>query len=98
VDDSQIQVLLSGRSHALYEAQAPPEDKLNRVTAESQSGFRPVVGDGIIGLGGSLAIVSAAAFGLLGAAGAMIAAVLHNLSMLLVLANAGSFARRFSAG
>ena len=47
----------------------------------------------IIGLGWTLAIVAAAAFGLLGVAGAMIAAVLHNLSTLLVLANAGRLLR-----
>jgi len=46
-----------------------------------------------IGLGWTLAIVAAAAFGLLGAAGAMIAAVLHNLSTLLVLGNAGRLLR-----
>lgn len=129
------------------EAQALPEDKLNRVLKEIDSGFRPmVVGDGIndslalkagvvgvamgaggadialasadivligsdlrrlgtcvrlsrqcrrtlqvnviIGLGWTLAIVVFAAFGWLGAAGAMIAALLHNLSTLLVLGNA----------
>lgn len=134
------------------EAQALPEDKLNRVTAEIGKGFRPmVVGDGIndslalkagvvgvamgaggadialasadivligsdlrrlgtcvrlsrrcrhtlhvnvvIGLGWTLAIVALAAFGLLGVAGAMIAAVLHNLSTLLVLGNAGRLLR-----
>jgi heavy metal translocating P-type ATPase len=47
----------------------------------------------IVGLGWTLAIVAAAAFGLLGAAGAMIAAILHNLSTLLVLANAGRLLR-----
>jgi heavy metal translocating P-type ATPase len=47
----------------------------------------------IIGLGWTLAIVAFAAFGLLGAAGAMIAAILHNLSTLLVLANAGRLLR-----
>ena len=47
----------------------------------------------LIGLGWTLAIVAAAAFGLLGAAGAMIAAVLHNLSTLLVLGNAGRLLR-----
>lgn len=47
----------------------------------------------LIGLGWTLAIVVAAAFGLLGAAGAMIAALLHNLSTLLVLANAGRLLR-----
>ncbi|MCU1728172.1 cation-translocating P-type ATPase [Pseudomonas sp. 7P_10.2_Bac1] len=47
----------------------------------------------IIGLGWTLAIVAAAAFGWLGAAGAMIAALLHNLSTLLVLGNAGRLLR-----
>ena len=47
----------------------------------------------VIGLGWTLAIVAAAAFGLLGVAGAMIAAILHNLSTLLVLANAGRLLR-----
>ena len=134
------------------EAQALPEDKLNRVLKEIDSGFRPmVVGDGIndslalkagvvgvamgaggadialasadivligsdlrrlgtcvrlsrqcrntlqvnviIGLGWTLAIVAFAAFGWLGAAGAMIAAMLHNLSTLLVLGNAGRLLR-----
>lgn len=134
------------------QAQALPEDKLNRVLREIDSGFRPmVVGDGIndslalkagvvgvamgaggadialasadivligsdlrrlgtcvrlsrqcrhtlqvnviIGLGWTLAIVVFAAFGWLGAAGAMIAAVLHNLSTLLVLGNAGRLLR-----
>ncbi|MFG6204319.1 heavy metal translocating P-type ATPase [Pseudomonas retamae] len=134
------------------EAQALPEDKLNRVLKEIDSGFRPmVVGDGIndslalkagvvgvamgaggadialasadivligsdlrrlgtcvrlsrqcrrtlqvnviIGLGWTLAIVMFAAFGWLGAAGAMIAALLHNLSTLLVLGNAGRLLR-----
>jgi len=134
------------------EAQALPEDKLNRVLKEIASGFRPmVVGDGIndslalkagvvgvamgaggadialasadivligsdlrrlgtcvrlsrqcrntlqinviIGLGWTLAIVAFAAFGWLGAAGAMIAALLHNLSTLLVLGNAGRLLR-----
>ncbi|MBC3198529.1 cation-translocating P-type ATPase [Pseudomonas poae] len=134
------------------QAQALPEDKLNRVLGEIGSGFRPmVVGDGIndslalkagvvgvamgaggadialasadvvligsdlrrlgtcvrlsrqcrrtlqvnviIGLGWTLAIVVFAAFGWLGAAGAMIAAVLHNLSTLLVLCNAGRLLR-----
>lgn len=133
-------------------AQALPEDKLVRVKAEINAGFRPmVVGDGIndslalkagvvgvamgaggsdialasadvvligsdlrrlgtclrlsrrcrqtlqanviIGLGWTLAIVLAAAFGWLGAAGALIAAVLHNLSTLLVLGNAGRLLR-----
>jgi Zn2+/Cd2+-exporting ATPase len=134
------------------EAQALPEDKLNRVMGEISSGFRPmVVGDGIndslalkagvvgvamgaggadialasadivligsdlrrlgtcvrlsrqcrqtlqvnviIGLGWTMAIVALAAFGFLGAAGAMIAALLHNLSTLLVLGNAGRLLR-----
>jgi heavy metal translocating P-type ATPase len=134
------------------QAQALPEDKLNRVLKEIDNGFRPmVVGDGIndslalkagvvgvamgaggadialasadivligsdlrrlgtcvrlsrqcrrtlqvnviIGLGWTLAIVVLAAFGLLGAAGAMIAALLHNLSTLLVLGNAGRLLR-----
>jgi heavy metal translocating P-type ATPase len=134
------------------EAQALPEDKLNRVLKEIGNGFRPmVVGDGIndslalkagvvgvamgaggadialasadivligsdlrrlgtcvrlsrqcrrtlqvnviIGLGWTLAIVVFAAFGWLGAAGAMIAALLHNLSTLLVLGNAGRLLR-----
>jgi heavy metal translocating P-type ATPase len=134
------------------QAQALPEDKLDRVMAEIDQGFRPmVVGDGIndslalkagvvgvamgaggadialasadivligsdlrrlgtcvrlsrqcrrtlqvnviIGLGWTLAIVAFAAFGWLGAAGAMIAALLHNLSTLLVLANAGRLLR-----
>jgi len=47
----------------------------------------------IIGLGWTLAIVAFAAFGLLGAAGAMVAAILHNLSTLLVLGNAGRLLR-----
>ncbi|PWE43104.1 cation-translocating P-type ATPase [Pseudomonas prosekii] len=134
------------------EAQALPEDKLNRVMTEIGNGFRPmVVGDGIndslalkagvvgvamgaggadialasadivligsdlrrlgtcvrlsrqcrqtlqvnviIGLGWTLAIVAFAAFGWLGAAGAMIAALLHNFSTLLVLGNAGRLLR-----
>jgi heavy metal translocating P-type ATPase len=158
------QLLLTGDrqsvAHALAEevgisdvqAQALPEDKLNRVLKEIGIGFRPmVVGDGIndslalkagvvgvamgaggadialasadivligsdlrrlgtcvrlsrrcrntlqvnviIGLGWTLAIVAFAAFGWLGAAGAMIAAVLHNLSTLLVLGNAGRLLR-----
>ena len=47
----------------------------------------------IIGLGWTIAIVLAAAFGWLGAAGALIAAILHNLSTLLVLGNAGRLLR-----
>ena len=43
----------------------------------------------IIGLGWTFLIVVGAAFGLLGAAGASVAALLHNLSTLIVLANAG---------
>lgn len=42
-----------------------------------------------IGLGWTLLIVSAASLGLLGGAGALIAALLHNLSTLMVLANTG---------
>ena len=158
------QVLLTGDRQSVAEhlahtvginevqAQALPEDKLERVLSEIGNGFRPmVVGDGIndslalkagvvgvamgaggadialassdivligsdlrrlgtcvrlsrecrhtlqvnviIGLGWTLAIVAAAAFGWLGAAGAMIAAVLHNLSTLLVLSNAGRLLR-----
>lgn len=158
------QVLLTGDRQSVAEhlahtvginevqAQALPEDKLERVLSEIDNGFRPmVVGDGIndslalkagvvgvamgaggadialassdivligsdlrrlgtcvrlsrecrhtlqvnviIGLGWTLAIVAAAAFGWLGAAGAMIAAVLHNLSTLLVLGNAGRLLR-----
>ncbi|WP_085638668.1 MULTISPECIES: heavy metal translocating P-type ATPase [unclassified Pseudomonas] len=158
------QLLLTGDRHSVanalardvglheVEAQALPEDKLNRVLKEIDSGFRPmVVGDGIndslalkagvvgvamgaggadialasadivligsdlrrlgtcvrlsrqcrrtlqvnvvIGLGWTLAIVVFAAFGWLGAAGAMIAALLHNLSTLLVLGNAGRLLR-----
>ncbi|MGY2257832.1 cation-translocating P-type ATPase [Pseudomonas sp. SDO55104_S430] len=158
------QLLLTGDRHSVahtlarevaisdVEAQALPEDKLNRVLKEIGNGFRPmVVGDGIndslalkagvvgvamgaggadialasadvvligsdlrrlgtcvrlsrqcrktlqvnviIGLGWTLAIVAFAAFGWLGAAGAMIAAVLHNLSTLLVLGNAGRLLR-----
>ncbi|CAI8842914.1 Cadmium-translocating P-type ATPase [Pseudomonas sp. IT-347P] len=158
------QLLLTGDRHSVaqslakevglheIEAQALPEDKLNRVLKEIDNGFRPmVVGDGIndslalkagvvgvamgaggadialasadivligsdlrrlgtcvrlsrqcrrtlqvnviIGLGWTLAIVVFAAFGWLGAAGAMIAALLHNLSTLLVLGNAGRLLR-----
>lgn len=47
----------------------------------------------VIGLGWTLAIVALAAFGLLGLTGALIAAVLHNLSTLLVLGNAGRVLR-----
>lgn len=42
-----------------------------------------------IGLGWTILIVIAAAMGLLGAAGALVAAILHNLSTLLVLLNTG---------
>ncbi|MGE0969942.1 hypothetical protein ACQFN5_08555 [Klebsiella sp. WOUb02] len=42
-----------------------------------------------IGLGWTILIVIAAAMGLLGAAGALVAAILHNLSILLVLLNTG---------
>jgi heavy metal translocating P-type ATPase len=158
------QLLLTGDRHSVaqalardvglheVQAQALPEDKLNRVLKEINDGFRPmVVGDGIndslalkagvvgvamgaggadialasadivligsdlrrlgtcvrlsrqcrrtlqvnviIGLGWTLAIVVFAAFGWLGAAGAMIAALLHNLSTLLVLGNAGRLLR-----
>ena len=158
------QVLLTGDRQSVAEhlacavgisevqAQALPEDKLERVLREIDGGFRPmVVGDGIndslalkagvvgvamgaggadialassdivligsdlrrlgtcvrlsrecrhtlqvnviIGLGWTLAIVAAVAFGWLGVAGAMIAAVLHNLSTLLVLGNAGRLLR-----
>jgi Cd2+/Zn2+-exporting ATPase len=137
---------------AEVQAQALPEDKLNRVIAEKKRGFRPlVVGDGVndslalkagavgiamgaggsdialasadvvligsdlrrlgtcirlsricrralhvnvaIGLGWTLAIVAAAGYGLLGGEGALIAALLHNLSTLLVLGNAGRLLR-----
>ncbi|MNC14483.1 hypothetical protein D3C75_622610 [compost metagenome] len=47
----------------------------------------------MIGLGWTLVIVAAAAFGWLGASGAVIAAILHNLSTLLVLGNAGRILR-----
>ena len=158
------QVLLTGDRQSVAEhlahavgihevqAQALPEDKLDRVLSEIGNGFRPmVVGDGIndslalkagvvgvamgaggadialasadivligsdlrrlgtcvrlsrqcrrtlqvnvtIGLGWTLAIVVFAAFGWLGAAGAMIAALLHNFSTLLVLGNAGRLLR-----
>jgi Zn2+/Cd2+-exporting ATPase len=46
-----------------------------------------------IGLGWTGLIVAGAAFGMLGAAGASVAAVLHNLSTLVVLANAGRMLR-----
>lgn len=47
----------------------------------------------VIGLGWTLAIVVLAAFGLLGATGALVAAILHNVSTLLVLGNAGRLMR-----
>jgi heavy metal translocating P-type ATPase len=47
----------------------------------------------MIGLGWTLVIVAAAAFGWLGASGAIIAAILHNMSTLLVLGNAGRLLR-----
>lgn len=47
----------------------------------------------IIGLSWTVAIMAAAAFGMLGAAGALIAAILHNLSTLLVLVNTGRLLR-----
>lgn len=47
----------------------------------------------MIGLGWTLVIVAAAAFGWLGASGAVIAAILHNMSTLLVLGNAGRLLR-----
>lgn len=47
----------------------------------------------LIGLGWTLAIVMAAALGLLGAAGAMVAALLHNFSTLLVLTKSGRLLR-----
>ncbi|HTV98265.1 MAG TPA: heavy metal translocating P-type ATPase [Steroidobacteraceae bacterium] len=137
---------------AEVQAQALPEDKLNRVVAEKHHGFHPlVVGDGVndslalkagavgiamgaggsdialasadvvligsdlrrlgtcirlsricrralhvnvaIGLGWTLVIVGAAGYGLLGGEGALIAALLHNLSTLLVLGNAGRLLR-----
>lgn len=43
----------------------------------------------IIGIGWTIFIVAAAALGLLGGAGALVAALLHNLSTLMVLANTG---------
>ncbi|WLH35669.1 heavy metal translocating P-type ATPase [Pseudomonas sp. FP2196] len=152
--DRQSVAQTLARDVGLHEvqAQALPEDKLNRVLKEIDNGFRPmVVGDGIndslalkagvvgvamgaggadialasadivligsdlrrlgtcvrlsrqcrrtlqvnviIGLGWTLAIVVFAAFGWLGAAGAMLAALLHNLSTLLVLGNAGRLLR-----
>lgn len=46
-----------------------------------------------VGLGWTVGIVVLAAFGVLGAAGAIVAAVLHNISTLIVLANAGRLMR-----
>jgi cation transport ATPase len=43
----------------------------------------------IIGLGWTVLIVVAAAMGFLGTAGALVAAILHNLSTLIVLLNTG---------
>jgi heavy metal translocating P-type ATPase len=134
------------------QAQALPEDKMRRVLAEIQAGYRPlVVGDGIndslalkagavgmalgaqgadvatasadivlvandlrrvptairlsrrcrstlsvnvaLGLGWTLAVIAAAASGVLGPNGALVAAVLHNLGTFAVLANAGRLLR-----
>jgi heavy metal translocating P-type ATPase len=47
----------------------------------------------IIGLGWTIAIVVLAAFGLLGIEGALVAAILHNISTLLVLGNAARLMR-----
>jgi Cd2+/Zn2+-exporting ATPase len=47
----------------------------------------------IIGLGWTIAIVLLAAFGLLGIEGALVAAILHNVSTLLVLGNAARLMR-----
>ncbi len=47
----------------------------------------------LIGLGWTLIVMAAAALGWLGAGGVLIAALLHNLSTLLVLANAGRLLR-----
>jgi cation transport ATPase len=47
----------------------------------------------IIGLGWTIAIIGLASLGFLGVAGAVIAAILHNVSTLLVLANAGRILR-----
>ncbi|MBB4233254.1 heavy metal translocating P-type ATPase [Rhizobium mongolense] len=46
-----------------------------------------------IGLGWTVGIVTLAGFGFLGVAGAVVAAILHNISTLLVLANAGRLMR-----
>lgn len=47
----------------------------------------------LIGLGWTVGIIALAAFGLLGSAGALVAALLHNVSTLAVLANAGRLMR-----
>ena len=47
----------------------------------------------LMGLGWTIAIMILALLGLLGAAGALVAAILHNVSTLLVLANAGRLLR-----
>lgn len=57
-----------------------------RLSRQCRSTFRVNV---IIGLGWNVLIVIAAAMGLLGAAGALVAAILHNLSNLIVLLNTG---------
>jgi Zn2+/Cd2+-exporting ATPase len=54
---------------------------------------RTLLANVIIGLGWTLAIVIAAAFGWMGSEGALVAAILHNLSTLLVLGNAGRLLR-----
>jgi cation transport ATPase len=46
-----------------------------------------------MGLGWTLVIVGCASAGLLGASGALVAAVLHNLSTLAVIGNAGRLLR-----
>ncbi len=47
----------------------------------------------LIGLGWTIAVMALAMFGLLGASGALVAAILHNMSTLLVLGNAGRLLR-----
>ena len=47
----------------------------------------------VLGLGWAVVLTLLAAFGLLGSAGVLLAAVLHNLSTLLVMANAGRLLR-----
>jgi Cd2+/Zn2+-exporting ATPase len=47
----------------------------------------------MIGLGWTLGVMMLAAFGLLGSAGALVAAILHNVSTLLVLGNSGRLLR-----